>query len=340
MEFASGPEPLMTLSGVPGFRVGHAEVPGGGSGCTVVLGPFRGAVEVLGLGTGTRELEVLSPYHLVGGVDAVLLTGGSAFGLAAAEGVMAWLAERGEGFDTGVAPVPLVPAAVVFDLAQGTRRPGPREGRRACEVASTSPVAEGRVGAGAGATVGKILGPDGAVFGGVGSAGEPWGEYRVGALAVVNALGDVIGADGEILAGARSPGGGFLGTDFFLLGGGGAAEGPGAAWGEAADGLEGPASGVNTTLLVVGTDAPVSRVDLGRLARLASGAFSRAISPVNTPFDGDVLFALSSGDAREDLRPDQLMSLGVMARILAETAIRRAVSPDLRTGVGEGGLGA
>jgi len=188
--------------------------------------------------------------------------------------------------------------------------------------------------------VGKILGPGGTVLGGVGSAAEPWGEHRVGALAVVNALGDVIGADGEILAGARSPGGGFLGTDSFLLGGGGPGEGSGAAWGEGADDLEGPASGVNTTLLVVGTDVPLSRVDLGRLARLASGAFSRAISPVNTPFDGDVLFALSSGERREDLRPDRLMSLGVMARNVAERAIRRAVSPDFRAGAGEGGRGS
>lgn len=315
--------------------MGHAEVPGGGSGCTVVLGPFRGAVEVLGLGTGTRELDVLSPRHLVGGVDAVLLAGGSAFGLAAAEGVMEWLAERGEGFDTGVAPVPLVPSAVIFDLARGTRRPGPREGRLACDAASTSPVAEGRVGAGAGATVGKILGPKGAVFGGVGSAAEPWGEYRVGALAVVNALGDVITADGEILAGARAPEGGFLGTDSFLLKRSGPGGFPGAAWGEG--GVEGPTSGANTTLLVVGTDFPLSRVDLGRLARLGSGAFSRAISPVNTPFDGDVLFALSSGNSWEDLPPGQLMGLGVMARKVAETAIRRAVSPAIRTGATVGG---
>jgi len=159
----------------------------------------------------------------------------------------------------------------------------------------------------------------------------------VGALAVVNALGDVMSADGQILAGARSPDGGFLGTDAFLLGGTGPGDFAGAAWGEGEGGVEGPMAGTNTTLVVVGTDLPLSRVDLGRLARLASGAFSRAISPVNTPFDGDVLFALSSGDGREDLPPGQLLSVGVMARKVTEAAIRRAVVPGLRTGEVEGG---
>ena len=326
----------MTLSSVAGFRVGHAEVVGGGSGCTVVLGPFLGAVEARGMATGTRELDVLSPYHLVGGVDAVLLAGGSAFGLAAAEGVMAWLAERGEGFDTGVAPVPLVPGAVIFDLVGGRARPGPAEGRRACEAASTDPVVEGRVGAGAGATVGKILGPGGAVDGGVGSAAAPWGDYRMGALAVVNALGDVMDAEGGILAGARSPDGAFLGTDSFLLGGGGSGGFPGASGVKGGEGFEGPAVGANTTLVVVGTDFPLSRVDLGRLARLASGAFSRVISPVNTPFDGDVLFALSSGVGGTELPPEELLSLGVLARTVTEEAIRRGVSADSGNGVDGG----
>ena len=294
----------------------------------MVLGPFRGAVEVRGMATGTRELEVLSPYHLVGEVDAVLLAGGSAFGLAAAEGVMEWLAERGKGFDAGVARVPLVPGAVIFDLASRTLRPGPADGRRACEAASADPVVEGRVGAGAGATVGKILGPGGAVEGGVGSAAAPWGEHRMGALAVVNALGDVIDAAGRILAGARSPSGGFLGTDSFLLEGHGPGEFSGPVGVEEMDGGKGPAPGINTTLVVVGTDIPLSTVDLGRLARLASGALPRAISPVNTPFDGDVLFALSSGRGGEGLAAGDLLGLGVLARKLTEDAIRRAVSAE------------
>ena len=321
---------MLTLTSVPGFRVGHSTVPRGGSGCTAILGPFRGAVEARGLATGSRELGVLSPHHLVEEVDAVLLTGGSAFGLAAAQGVMDWLAARGAGFDTGIAPVPLVPTAVIFDLAPNRGRPGPREGTEACETASGAPVRQGRVGAGAGATVGKILGPDQAVPGGVGSVARRVGDHWIGALAVVNALGDVIGTDGSILAGARTREGDFLGTDAFLLEG----DGQGSPFdGVVADpegGSSGPRPGTNTTLVVVGTDLPLTRIELGRLARLASGAFSRAISPVNTPYDGDALFALSSGKTPVEITPNQLLSLGVQAREVSEEAIRRAVMDPTR----------
>ncbi len=319
-------DPFLTLTSIPGFRVGHAEVPGGGSGCTVVLGPFRGAVEVRGLATGTRELDVLSPYHLVAGVDAVLLSGGSAFGLAAADGVMAWLEERGEGFDTGVARVPLVPGAVIFDLADGKPRPGVLEGRQACEAASTTPVKEGRVGAGAGARVGKVLGTDASTPGGVGSIARSWGGHRVGALVVVNALGDVVARDGRGLAGARTDEGEFLDTDSALLEGRNPAEFAQVARSPEGGGEDGPRAGVNTTLVVVGTDLPLSRISLGRLARMASGALPRAISPVNTPFDGDVVFALSSGEDPVDLPPGELLGLGVLCRELVEEAIRRGVS--------------
>lgn len=291
----------------------------------MVLGPFRGAVQVGGMGTGTREMDVLSPFHLVEKVDAILLTGGSAFGLAAADGVMRWLEERGEGFDTGVCPVPIVPGAVIFDLRAGMARPCAEEGFRACEAASASPVQEGRVGAGAGASVGKVLGPERASEGGVGSAGAPWGEHRVGALAVVNALGDVVGPDGALLAGARGPEGGFPGADALLVAGEGSAGLGGVVGGDAGEGIPDPDPGANTTLVVVGTDAPLSRTDLGRVARMAAGAFPRAISPVNTPFDGDVLFALSSGGEPSVIQPGRLLSLGVLARKVTEEAIRRAV---------------
>ena len=300
----------MTLTAVPGIRVGHALVPGGRSGCTVVLGPFRGAVEVRGLATGTREMGVLSPHHLVDEVHAVLLTGGSAFGLAAADGVMGWLAARGEGFDTGGERVPLVPAAVLFDLSPGVPRPGPEEGIRAAVAASSLPVPEGRVGAGAGATVGKLFGPEAASPGGLGSVSREWGGGTIGALAVVNALGDVLGEDGTVLAGARSTGGGFTRSDEALLMG--TVVQPGMP-------------GTNTTLAVVATDLPLSRVDLGRVAKMASAAFPRAISPVNTPFDGDVVFALSTGSDPVSTPPNDLLSLGVVARALTEEAIRRAV---------------
>jgi len=322
----------MTLTAVSGIRVGHAEVPGGRSGCTVILGPFHGAVEVRGMATGTRELEVLSPHHLVPTIDGLLFTGGSVFGLAAADGVAEWLAERGEGFDTGAGVVPLVPAAVIFDLVSGAPRPGREEGRRAAAAASSGPVSEGRVGAGAGATVGKLLGPSASSPGGLGSASRRWGDGVVAALAVVNALGDVVDQDGSVLAGARGPSGRFAGSDQVAMGGGGSAFGPGA----------------HTTLAVVATDLPVSRLDLGKLARMATAAFPRAISPVNTPFDGDVVFVVSTGEVAlggengGTLSPENLLSLGVTARIALEDAIRRAVSVGLADAEGssmqEGGV--
>jgi L-aminopeptidase/D-esterase-like protein len=324
----------VTLTSVPGIRVGHAEVPGGGSGCTVVLGPFRGAVEVLGLATGSRELDVLSPYHLADRVNAILLTGGSAFGLAAAEGVMEWLEERGEGFDTGRAKVPLVPAAVIFDLGPGVGRPGPGEGRRACEAAGAGPVQEGAVGAGAGATVGKILGTDSASPGGVGSTSrrmdeEGMGNGTLGALAVVNALGDVVAGDGRVLAGSG-------GVDVEGIGG----WGPRSRGGSKGGAGEGVVPGASTTLAVVATDLPLSRVELGRLARLAATALPRAISPVNTPFDGDMVFAVSTGEWEESTRPEEVMAAGVMARDLLEDAIRRAVSANLRGVLQRAGTGS
>ena len=179
---------------------------------------------------------------------------------------------------------------------------------------------------GTGATVGKILGPEASVPGGVGSVARRWGENWVGALAVVNALGDVVAPDGKILAGARKADGEFLGTDSFLLQGEGPEGYAGAAGAEGRGEMDEPLPGTNTTLVVVGTDLALSRADLGRLARVASGAFPRAISPVNTPFDGDVLFALSSGEEPVGLLPGQLLSLGVLAREVAEESIRRAVS--------------
>ncbi len=334
----------MSLTRVAGIRVGHAEVAGGRSGCTVVLGPFRGAVEVRGLATGSRELDLLSPRHTVERVHGVLLTGGSAHGLAAADGVMAWLEERGEGYETPGGLVPLVPGAVVYDLAPGTPRPGRGEGRRACEAASEGPVAEGRVGAGAGATVGKARGIEWAVPGGVGSAAVtlkwnrtseegasgpssasassrdedgpagPVEEVTVGALAVVNALGDVVDRDGSVLAGSRAPGGTLVESD-----------------GEGGEGgFADPLTGTNTTLVVVATDAPLSRTDLGRMAGMAAGAFSRAIVPANTPFDGDILFALSTARKEHSLPPARLLALGEVGRRTAEDAIRRAVSEDRR----------
>jgi len=308
-----------TLTSVPGLRVGHASVDGGGSGCTVVLGPFRGAVEVRGLATGSRELGPLAVDHLVGRADALLLTGGSAFGLAAADGVMSWLSERGLGFPTGTVPVPIVPAAVIFDLAEGRARPGFGEGRAACDAATADPVDEGRVGAGTGATVGKIGGVAGASAGGVGSAAVTCGRHRVGAMVVVNALGDVRDAVGRIVAGAKGPDGQWLDTHAFLAGGG--SHGAGSH----------PLSpGTNTTLAVVATDAPLNRVDLGRLARMAANGLARRITPVHTPFDGDVVFALSTEERTRETTPEEVLVLGTAAQQVVEEAVTRAVTEGLR----------
>lgn len=298
---------------VPGVAVGHGHAYGNHSGCTVVLGPFRAAVEVRGLATGSRELGVLDPHHLVPEADAILLTGGSAFGLSAAEGVMSWLAEKGRGYDTGSIRVPIVPAAVIFDLHAHVTRPDAETGAEACENASAGWPTEGRVGAGAGATVGKVAGVAAAMPGGIGAWALDAGGYRVGALAVVNALGDVLDAHGAIVAGARGPDGTFLDSASVLRAGSAPGEETGAL-----------VPGTNTTLAVVATDAPLSRVDLGRMARVATNALARRISPVHTPFDGDVVFAVSTAPEEREATSAEILALGAAAQYALEEAITRA----------------
>jgi L-aminopeptidase/D-esterase-like protein len=309
--------PNRTLTGIPGIRVGHASVAGGSSGCTAILGPFRAAVEVTGMATGTRELGTLHPEHLVPEAHAIVLSGGSAFGLASAHGVVAGLAERGIGFPTGGGPVPIVPAAILYDLADDRARPDAATGFAAAEAATTGPVAEGAVGAGSGATVGKLAGPGMSMPGGVGSWLVEVGDARVGALAAVNALGDVLDGDGRIVAGARAPDGTFLDGSRLLRQG--EPGGPGAEADDAS--LYG-----NTTLCVVGTDAPVSQRDLRRIVRMAAGAMSRRIRPVNTPFDGDVVFGVAPSREVRDLSDREIAALGDAAREALEEAITRAVT--------------
>jgi L-aminopeptidase/D-esterase-like protein len=313
-----------TLTAVPGICVGHAQTVDGASGCTVVIGPFRGAVDVSGMSTGSRELHVLDVEHMVPLVTAILLTGGSAFGLAAADGATAWLADHDLGHDTGALLVPIVPAAVIFDLRPGRSRPGPETGRAACEAASSAPVALGRVGAATSATVGNLAGPQGTMWGGLGSAALSLGEFTVGALAVVNALGDVLDGSGRIVAGAKAEDGSFLDSARLLR------EWPveqlrdGSFRTSLREGALRP--GRNTTLAVVATDAPLSRVDLRRLARIAGTALPRRISPVHTPFDGDVLFALSTAPEPRAVLGPELAALGVTARDALEEAITSAVT--------------
>lgn len=305
--------PNRTLTGIPGIRVGHARVPGGGSGCTAILGPFRAAVQVTGMATGSRELGTLDPEHLVPEANAIVLSGGSAFGLASAHGVMAWLAERGEGFPTGGGPVPIVPAAILYDLADDRSRPDAATGFAAAQAASAVPVPEGRVGAGTGATVGKLAGPEGSMPGGIGSWLVEVGPYRVAALAAVNALGDVLDGTGAIVAGARGADGGFLDSSLLLR--------------ASLEDEEGSELFGNTTLCVVATDAPVTQRDLRRVVRMAAGALPRRIRPVNTPFDGDVVFGLAPSREARPLGDRTVLVLGDAAREVLEEAITRAVLP-------------
>jgi L-aminopeptidase/D-esterase-like protein len=306
----------LSFTVLPGLRIGHASDAQASTGCTVLIGPFRAVAEISGFATGTRELDALSPDHIVPRIDALLLTGGSAFGLEAAAGVVAWLEERGVGFDTREARIPIVPAAVIYDLAAGRPRPDAAMGRAACSDAREDNVQEGRVGAGTGATVGKLLGRDHASPGGLGIGRAQAAGHRVLAIAVVNAFGDVLDGQGGILAGARGDDGAFVDCTRLLT----SAEMLPALW------RPPPAPATSTTLVVVATDAPLTRIDLTRLARIASTALARRISPVNTPFDGDIVFALSTAIASAETAPIEVLALGAAATCAVDQAIVRAVS--------------
>ena len=285
------------ITRVPGIRVGHATDPVGLTGCTVVLCPpgTIGSGEVRGGAPGTRETDLLRPGMLVEEVHAVLLTGGSAFGLSAADGVMRFLEERGIGFDADVAKVPIVPAAVLFDLGVGDPnvRPIPSAGYAACHSASED-VVEGSVGAGTGATVAKIRGLSHAMKGGVGTASVEEDGLIVGALFAVNALGEIVDDDGEVLVGAR--GGDDVDED-----------------------VEPPEPPVgNTTIGVVATNARLSKERAHLLAIAAHDGLARAIRPSHTIWDGDTVFTLATGEVEaSQARVEELAE-----RVVAE-AIRR-----------------
>jgi L-aminopeptidase/D-esterase-like protein len=287
------------ITDVPGVVAGHWT--GEGTGVTVVLLPpgAVGSAEVRGGAPATRELALLDPARLVGQVDAVVLTGGSAFGLAAADGVMAHLEAQGRGVATGAGPVPIVPAASVFDLvASGGARPGPDDGAAAAAAAeSGAPLASGRVGAGRGATVGKWRGGEHAAAGGVGSAASYDGDAVIGALAVVNSIGDVIDSDGTVLTGSSAPPGtpSFPEPTPFRP-------------------LE------STTLVVVATNARLTKADCHLLAVSAHHGLARALHPSHTRFDGDVVFAVATGAVGGHLDRLRVEATGVVAE-----AVRAAV---------------
>ncbi|MEO7456100.1 MAG: P1 family peptidase [Gemmatimonadaceae bacterium] len=306
----------MTSFGECGLAVGHATDVAGATGCTVVRGtdgPVRCGVHVVGRATGTREIALLDPAHLVDRVDAILLAGGSAYGLDAAAGVMRWMEERRRGFNVGAGVVPIVPAAVIFDLAPLGRfdaRPTADMAYEACEQATSGSVAEGSIGAGTGATVGKISGPEFSMKGGLGIGHADSGDAKVRALAVVNALGDVRDSDGHIIAGARE-------TDY--------------RWHDTARVLASADSaaatfddlgGRSTTLCVVSTNVALDRVALGAVARASSAALYRRITPVATSFDGDIVFATAPVSGGVSAASAQVEALAVIA---LEMAIERAV---------------
>ena len=289
----------LTIRDVPGIRVGHWTDAERGTGCTTVLAPDEGAlagVDVRGSAPGTRETDLLRPTALVERVNAICLAGGSAFGLAAADGVVRRLAERGLGFATGVRPVPIVPAAILFDLGVGdaTAFPDADAGYSATIAAEANDGSlEGRVGAGTGATVAKLAGPDAAHPGGVGTAARRLADGTVvGALVVSNALGNVYARDGRPLAVA------------------------------AGDPVPPPA--VNTTLVVVATDAPMDRAQCQKLAEVAHDAIAIGVRPTHTMFDGDVVFTLSTGDAARTA-PEAFFALQVAVVDTVGEAIERSV---------------
>lgn len=280
------PSPHSTsITDVRGIEVGHFTDTRRPTGCSVVIARTGavGGVDVRGAAPGTRETDLLDPANLVNTVHAVLLSGGSAFGLDAAGGVMRWLDEQGVGLDVGVARVPIVPGAVLFDLNVGDSRirPDAAAGYAACQAAASSAPAQGSVGAGTGACVGKMFGMKYAMKGGIGSASVCVGGVTVGALIAVNALGDVVDAgSGTLLAGARTEDGRALrDTHRTLLAG------------------EPPLSmlaGANTTIGVIATDATLTKAQAQRLAGAGHDGLARAIYPVHTLSDGDTLFALGT----------------------------------------------
>jgi len=310
---------------VPGILVGHDTNLEAATGCTVVVceTPTRGGVDVRGGAPGTRETDLLDPRCMVEVVNAVLLTGGSAFGLNAATGVVRVLEERGVGFDVGVARVPIVPAAVLFDLGTGRAdvRPDAEWGARATQSAARGPVAQGTVGAGTGATLGKMGGPALAMKGGVGSASATLPDgHVVGALVAVNASGDIYDPEsGALVAGARHPDGGWLAQSGNV------------------ERREQPFPGANTTIAVVATDAPLTKAEISKVAQMAHDGLALAIRPAHTPFDGDAIFALSTGHSDAPTSPAGAIMVS-MVGALAALALARAVVKAARAATGLHGI--
>lgn len=297
------------ITDIPGIRVGHDTNLEAATGCTVILcdQPAVGGVDVRGGAPATRETDLLRPMAMVNEVHAVVLTGGSAFGLDSASGVMRYLEERQIGFDVGVARIPIVPAAAIFDLTIGSAqiRPDAAAGYRACEQATSGPIAQGNVGGGTGATVGKMLNPALAMKGGLGSASIQLPDGTLlGAIVVVNALGDIIDPQAnQVIAGTRNP------LDISL-----AANNP---FG-------------NTTIAVIATNASLTKEETNKIAQMAHNGLAHTIRPAHTMFDGDTIFALAVGARSQDQQDPattarRVSILGAAAADTLARAILKAV---------------
>jgi L-aminopeptidase/D-esterase-like protein len=303
-----------TLTAVPGIKVGHVTLAERPTGCTVILteaGAVAG-VDVRGAAPGTRETDLLNPLNSVQQVHAIVLAGGSAFGLDAASGVMRYLDEKNIGFKVGSINVPIVPAAILFDLGVGGNpkiRPTADCGYRAAQEAGTGPVPEGNVGAGAGATIGKAAGANRAMKGGLGSAALTMPDgLIVAALVAVNAIGDVIEpATGKVIAGVRTPDGKSLADARTLLRSGA---------------LQQLRFGSNTTLGVVATNATLTKTQVTKVAQMAHDGLARAISPAHTPADGDTVFALATAATSGAADVGRIGELA--ADVLADAVVRAA----------------
>lgn len=305
--------PSGNLSDIDGIKVGHYESSQRPTGCTVILTPGGAVagVDVRGSAPGTRETDLLNPINSVDKVHAILLSGGSAFGLSAAEGVVRYLEEKKIGYRTSSALVPIVPAAILYDLSLGdpSIRPNAEAGYQACKNAQTGPVREGNAGAGAGATVGKLFGMTRAMKGGLGTCSIQAGQLKVAALVAVNCIGDVVDSrSGKILAGARDEAGTTLVDTMKWLT-------------ENKMQIQ-PRIGENTTLGVVATNARFSKAAMTKVAQMAHDGLARSINPVHLPMDGDTIFALSTGTLEDEAH---LTQVGSLAAWTIEKAVKRAV---------------
>lgn len=311
-----------SLTDVPGLQVGHWTDLEAATGCTVILCP-QGAVagvDVRGTAPGTRETALLNPVCQVSEVHAVVLSGGSAFGLATADGVMRWLDEQGYGYDVGIAKVPIVPAAILFDLGIGRAdvRPDAAAGYAACEAATPGPISQGNLGAGTGATAGKLLGFKQATKSGLGTASRVIADgVVVAALVAVNPFGDLYDpARQQIIAGSRQPDGRFADSLKIMES-------------RAVQRIADISAGTNTTIAVVATNAKLSKTGATKMAQMAHNALGRTIRPAHTHFDGDTIFALSYGDRVADIN-----LVGALAtEVLAEAIIAAAMAAEPLAGL-------